>query len=337
VAWLRKWWRWLIGPGIIVLAAGAGWFIPTGDFLVMPGEAVRTSSMISVSSAPQPKTRRGELLLLTVYSGPASADEWIFGHVWPNARVVPAHTQLPPNTTYERFRRLEESMMADSQTAAKVVALRQLGYEVPERGEGAVVQSVQRGSAAESVGIKKDDLILAVNGQAVHTAGELVERLGELPPGEQVKLTMKTGESEAEQELEVRLGSRPNQPSRSFLGVTPVTFRQRFDFPVEIRIDAKGIVGPSAGLVLGLGIIQTVGGQDLTHGHRVAATGTLDIDGHVGAVGGIEDKVLTADARAEYLLVPGSDYDKARSAGRKAQIVKVDTIQQALEFLTGLA
>src|SRR5712691_8857090 len=110
----------------------------------MPGHAVPARTMISVSSAP-PKPGQGELLLLTIYSGPANVDEWVFGHFYPHARVVPARSQLPTNTSYERFRRLEESMMANSQATAKVVALRQLGYSVPERGQGAVVENVRSG------------------------------------------------------------------------------------------------------------------------------------------------------------------------------------------------
>ena len=336
VAWLRRFWQWLIGPSLVLLTALIGWFIPTGEFLVMPGSAVRTSTMISVPSAPS-KGRHGELLLLTIYSAPASVDEWAFGHVWPNARIVPARTQLPPNTTYERFRRLEESMMADSQTTAKVVALRQIGYDVPERGQGAAVETVQPGSAAEIAGIKKGDLIVGLNGQSIETGRQLVDALGQMRPGDAVQLRLKANDSDAEQDLQVTLGSRPNQPSRPLLGVTPVTYRQHFDFPLQIGIDSKGIIGPSAGLVLSLGIMQAASAADITKGHKIAATGTLDLDGRVGAVGGIDDKVISAEGRAEYLLVATADYEKARQAARTLTVVPVDSIERAIDFLRGLA
>ncbi|HLQ33078.1 MAG TPA: PDZ domain-containing protein [Chloroflexota bacterium] len=336
MSWLRRHWQWLTGPALIGLAALVCWFVPTGDFLVMPGHAVPARTMISVSSAP-PKPGQGELLLLTIYSGPANVDEWVFGHFYPHARVVPARTQLPPNTSYERFRRLEESMMANSQATAKVVALRQLGYSVPERGQGAVVENVQRGSAAEAAGLHRGDLILALNGQQLDTAGQLVDLVAGKRPGGSVRLRLKPNDSEAERELEVTLRSRPNEPDRPLLGITPVTYRQSFDFPVQIAIDSKGIIGPSAGLVLTLAIMQAAGRDDLTHGRNVAATGTIDLDGRVGAVGGVADKVISAEGRAEYLLVPKEDYHAAKASASRVKVVEADTIQQAVDFLRSLA
>lgn len=325
-----------MSPAAIALAALIGWFIPTNDFLIMPGQAVDTSGMVTVQS-PAANTSRGKLLLVTIYSAPANADEWLFGHVYPNARLLPAHTQLPPNTSYERFRHIEENMMADSQTTAKVVALRALGYDVSEHGGGVVVQNVEPRSAAQQAGVRKGDLITALDGTKIETDQQLVSLVGSFAPGTAITLNLKPNNSDAARDLKVRLGSRPNDPQKALLGISPQTYQPRFDFPVQIGIDSRGIIGPSAGLVLTLAIVQAVGGQDITHGHTVAATGTVDLQGNVGPIGDVGDKVLAAEGKAEYFLAPKSDYQAAKARARKLKVIEVDTVQQALDFLRGLA
>ena len=54
-----------------------------------------------------------------------------------------------------------------------------------------------------------------------------------------------------------------------------------------------------------LGIIDALTADDLTRGHRIAGTGTIRLDGDVGPIGGVRQKVIAArDAGAGYVLVP---------------------------------
>jgi PDZ domain-containing protein len=337
MGWLRRWWPALAPPVAIGLAALVCWFVNTNDFLVMPGEAVDTSKMVSIASAP-PKSRSGQLLLVTVYSSPANLDEWLFGKVWPHARLLPAQTQLPPNTTYERFRHLEEAMMTDSQTVAKVVAMRELGYTVVQHGEGAVVDQVQRGSGADRAGIGKGDLIVAIDGTPIQTDQQLIDLIGQLPPGRQISVTIKPNNSETQKTVEATLGARPGEPDKPLLGITPVTYHPTWDFPVKVNIDSQGIIGPSAGLVLTLSIMQGLSPTDVTHGHNVAATGTIDINGNVGPIGDAGDKVLAATGHADYFFVPKANLEEAQSqASSRIKVVEIDSIEQAKSFLDGLA
>lgn len=336
MSWLRRKWQWLIGPALIGFVGLVGWIVPTNDFLVMPGSAVNTASMVKVPSTPAAPSQ-GTLLLVTIFSAPANADEWLFGHVYPHARLLPARTQLPPNTDYERFRHIEEAMMADSQTTAKVVALRALGYDVPEHGGGVVVENVQPRSAAQQAGVQKGDLITALDGTKVETDQQLIELVGTFMPGTAVTLDLKPNNSDAQRNLKVTLGTRPNQPDKALLGISPQTYQPKFDLPVQVSIDSQGIIGPSGGLVLTLAIIQAVSGQDITHGHRVAATGTVDLQGNVGPIGDVEDKVLAAEGKADYFFAPKADYDAAKSQAENINVVQIDSVQQALDFLRGLA
>ena len=106
----------------------------------------------------------------------------------------------------------------------------------------------------------------------------------------------------------------------------------------EIQIDSRGIGGPSAGLAFALEIIAVLTSADLTGGHQVGVTGTLDSQGHVGPVGGVAEKVTaTRRSGAELLIVPRSEYGEAvADAGDALRVAGVNTLTDALAVLADL-
>jgi PDZ domain-containing protein len=76
---------------------------------------------------------------------------------------------------------------------------------------------------------------------------------------------------------------------------------------------------------------------DLTGGRVIAGTGTINLDGTVGPIGGVQQKVAGAEyAGAEYFLSPPENYDDARSVARQIKVVKVATAEEAIQFLRSL-
>lgn len=76
-----------------------------------------------------------------------------------------------------------------------------------QTGVGAVIEEVIEGTAAEEAGIRKGDVVTAVNGETVRGAQGLVELIGSREPGEEVTLKILRGGKEME--LEIELGSMP--------------------------------------------------------------------------------------------------------------------------------
>jgi PDZ domain-containing protein len=87
-----------------------------------------------------------------------------------------------------------------------------------------------------------------------------------------------------------------------------------------------------------LAIIDTLTPGEMTKGHIVAGTGTIAYDSTVGAIGGVRQKVVAAEAAgAAYILVPADNYEAALTAPRETiEIVSVATLQDAIGFLEGL-
>ena len=79
-------------------------------------------------------------------------------------------------------------------------------------------------------------------------------------------------------------------------------------------------------------------GHDVTHGHRVAATGEIELDGSVGPIGGVRQKVVDASkAGVDVLLVPaGGNARLARHYAKNLKVIAVRTFSQALQALATL-
>lgn len=105
--------------------------------------------------------------------------------------------------------------------------------------------------------------------------------------------------------------------------------------------------GPSGGLMQSLYAYTQFVQLDITQGLKIAGTGTIDVDGNVGLIGGIEQKIYTAIHNdidvffVPYLSDEASDnYIQARavlaSLDSDLILVPVQTFEQALLYLSDL-
>ena len=106
--------------------------------------------------------------------------------------------------------------------------------------------------------------------------------------------------------------------------------------PLPVLVNSGEVIGPSAGLAFALEMISTLAGADLTGGKRVAATGVLDLDGNVGAVGGIAQKAVSCRLNGiDLFLVPATDAAEARRHAGAVQVVGVRNLGEAVRYLRG--
>ena len=107
----------------------------------------------------------------------------------------------------------------------------------------------------------------------------------------------------------------------------------RFPFDVELKL-AENIGGPSAGLMFALGIYDVLTPGSLTEGKTIAGTGEIDGEGNVGAIGGIQQKLVGAESDgARLFLVPADNCAEALDGSYdpdKMRLVKVTTLDEAI-------
>lgn len=113
------------------------------------------------------------------------------------------------------------------------------------------------------------------------------------------------------------------------------------DPKVEVKFKSKES-GPSAGLITTLSIYDKLTKGDLTKGLKIAGTGTIEVDGAIGEIGGVKYKLAGAvKNKADVFLVPnGDNYEECvklkKNNKYKIKIIGVSTIEEAIEKLNNL-
>ena len=321
--------------GIALLVAGLAIRLPW--YAISPGMSRPTEPLISVEGAPTYEND-GAIDFLTVSLRQVTPIEVVASWVNSDLELRSEEEVLGKQTPGEN-RELNLRMMADSKDAAQYQALTRLGYSIPTNGTGAVIASVGQGSPAEGL-LVAGDVVVEANGTPISFNQQLVAMVGASTPGTVLTLSVEPFDASIEgarpaRTVDVRLGERPDAPGRGYLGVTTFTRDLSFDFPVKISIDSGQVGGPSAGLAFTLGILDVMTPGSLTGGRPIATTGTMSLDGTVGPIGGIHQKVIAARREGvELMLVPSSEIEEARLYDGDLRIEAVDTLDQALEVLT---
>jgi PDZ domain-containing protein len=317
---------------MISIISGALLFAPTGYLLVRPGSAENLNRFITADVGN--KEHEGSFFLVTVTQQNASPALLLYGLLNPIVDLQQRRRVIPPDMDPEEYRELMRTWMEESQNLAKVIALRRIGYDVPIESDGVQVVSIGKESPAQGL-LSPEDVIVAVDGEAVYLAEELVSRVQLRSVGEPVNLTVKREEETLN--ISIPTTTHTEEPDKAAIRVTIRTLNWQPQFPVEIDIHVGEITGPSAGLMFVLEILNQLDPRDLTAGQQIAGTGTIDINENVGSIGGVRQKVRAAEnAGAQYFFVPADNFDDAMEAARHIEVILVETLDEALGFLDGL-
>jgi PDZ domain-containing protein len=257
------------------------------------------------------------------------------GKLNPVVKIVPPEIIVPENTTPQEQARQGFEMLDESETTAIVVGMRRAGFDADLVGKGIEVVDFQPDSRAIGI-LQPGDIITALNGDSVLTPSELVDRVKAQTGKESLRLTIERQADQLEVEIPLIAPAQPGDSPRIGIVIQPAGFDLNLPFPVEIQ-SQKIVGGPSAGLMFTLTVYNLLTPRDLTGGRRIAGTGTIALDGTVGPIGGVEQKVAAAEAAgAAYFLCPAENYDDAVAVARGIQVVRIETVSQALRFLEAL-
>jgi PDZ domain-containing protein len=300
---------------------------PTGNVL---GDFNGNAPLIQVSGRQTYKTT-GHLNFVTVaYQGGPGDELDLFSalHGWLDSSdaVVPQQVLFPANTSVSQVQQQDTEEMTDSQTSATAAALSEL--KIPYQTWPGVVQ-VQKGKPAYGK-LKGGDIIVAVNGKPITTVAGASNAIDANKPGSTVHITVRRAGTEVTEAMTTV--ADPQQSNKPVIGIV---LQEQYKFPFTVRIDIGNVGGPSAGLMFALGIYDKVSGQNITGGQFIAGTGTIDPNGNVGEIGGIQQKMVAArDAGARYFFTPSGNCSDAVPADPKGlRLIKVNTMQNALDAL----
>jgi Lon-like protease len=301
---------------------------------IEPGSASSAPERIDATGAPSFAVD-GDILFVTVRVKRLSALELLMRARDRSVDLV-SERDFFGDVTPTESRQQSRDLMVRAKSNAELVALRQLGYQVFEN-DGVRVESVAAGTAADGK-LEQFSVITAVNDEPTPTPQSLIENLAARRAGDAVRLAVEAGDGSDERQVVVTLGRRPDATPGGYLGITTSQHvREASGVPVTVTIDSGDIGGNSAGLAFTLSVIDELTPGSLTGNNRVAVTGTIELDGTVGEIGGIRQKVVAARrSGAQYFLVPRTLEAEARRDAKDLVVLPVSNLTEALEALASI-
>jgi len=289
----------------------------------------------------------GRVFFVTISEPPQSLLGYWVGQEEPEI-LFRTYEEKYGSQTPSQQRTVSLQMMSSSAQVAQYYALTLAGYDarlVPHvlvAGAGCVEvldnRCVKEGELRDELQV--GDEVVNIDGAPVGTSAEIAAALVGRKPGDVVEVVI-LRQDEGEMTLQLDLVESPVDAAVGIIGILPYETAS-VDLPFEMTIDTGEIGGPSAGLAFTLTLIDELTDGDLLGGLDVAVTGTIELDGSVGAIGGLPQKASAVrQAGLDYFLVPATQSAEELAAAREiagdgVELIPVSNVDEALAALAEL-
>ncbi|WP_404348430.1 PDZ domain-containing protein [Sutcliffiella horikoshii] len=325
---------------VLLMIIGSG-FVPTGYDVLLAGNPINLDEFVQYEGGSE---LDGDLGMTYVAS--------LENAKWPLmvlTLLLEEGVEIVPSISGEQDMDLEEldyqnkQMMAQSQIKAEYIARGILGEEPKLELQGFYpVYYLPDWDNKDDV--KVTDLLIGIDGEKLDSYEHLDQLIVEKEPGD--TLTLSLVREGKEVEVDVRTYPHKDYYGNTVLGVF---FEEIYETTKDENIEWQNIEnlgGPSAGLMITLTLLDKMMEESLLKGNAVAGTGTITIDGEVGPIGGVKQKVIGAtNAGFDYFIVPLDDeWEKNESVARKTisekdldiELIPVGTVEDAVNALEKL-
>lgn len=318
--------------------------VPIPYYIEGPGAAVHLNELVTVNKKEDKK--KGSYMLTTVSIQHATPITYF-------KQYLPFHEGLTKDELFgtsgssQEYNNLQNYYMTSSINGAIQSAYKLAGEKYDFQYNGVYVMSILPGSKFDTI-LNPGDTILSIDGNRFKSSQDFIEYVQKQKAGQEVSVTF---EREGKQQQKRAKLIKMKETKKPGLGIglvddTSITT----DIPVSI--DAGSIGGPSAGFMFALQVYTQLKNADLRNGKEIAGTGTIDNNGTIGRIGGIDKKVVAADKEgAEVFFAPNdkipedvlknypeltSNYKEAVAAAKKIhtdmKIVPVTELVDAVNY-----
>lgn len=336
--------RWLALCFLAILIV-FGIFLPLPYYIEMPGSTENVGKMVSVDHVTD--SDKGSLNLTTVSVMQATGAGLIYAAATDFTDVYSKKDMMGDQSDND-YNRMNKFYMESAQNLAIYSAFKLANKPFNLQYKGVYVLDVVKNSSFKNI-LQVADTVVGVDGKTFKSSQELMLYIKSLEVGVKVSVqyTNERGEKKSSDGKTIKLAD-----GKAGIGITLVDHTEITSIPA-VKIDAGSIGGPSAGMMFTLEIYSQLTGKDLTRGRNIAGTGTIEGNGVVGRIGGIDKKVATANQNgATVFLAPDdtitpemkkydphikSNYQEALVAAKKLKtkmkIVAIKTVQDAIDYL----
>lgn len=336
-----KWWFLGIGTAILL---GVVFFLPLPYYIEMPGGAYDIRDVLQVDKKED--KAKGSYNFVAISQMHATPAALLYAWATPFTEVETAKESLG-NFTEDEYIRLNQFYMQTSQNEAIYQAFKLAGKDVSLKYFGVYVLDVSKDSTFKGV-LKLADTITGVNGKTFESSKDLIAYVAKQHLGD--KVTVQYLSNNKKKEASGKIIKLSNGKNGIGIGLVDHT---EVDTKIPVDFSTGNVGGPSAGLMFTLDILDQINSEDLRKGRMIAGTGTIEKDGSVGDIGGVDKKVVSAaNDKAEIFFVPNNPVDKnylkkhpnaknnyqeAKAAAKriktKMKIVPVQSVEDAINYL----
>ena len=185
--------------------------------------------------------------------------------------------------------------------------------------------------------LKIGDDILEIDGSKIDSLADISKILDSYEVGSKLNIKVKRNGKEM-----IKYAIVHEKDGRKLIGIALTSI---YDYEVDPKITftfSNSESGPSGGFMVTLAIYNQLIDSDISNGLKIAGTGTIDIEGNVGSIGGVKYKLKGAvDSKSDIFLVPaGENYEEAIKYKKKyhydIKIIGISTFEEAIEKLESM-
>ena len=293
-----------------------------------PGGIVNLESRIEVEDGYETE---GSLNMSYVSLVKGTLPMILLSYVIPNWDLIKSSEITIEDESVDELLEMEKLYMQSSIDNATILAYQTAEAEINITRE---VNNIIYISDEAETNLEVYDEILTADDKDITTVDELKEIVNSKTEGDTIIFTVNRNGKERECQAKIYDTSDGLKVGISFL----TTYEYETDPKISVETKASES-GSSGGLMLTLAIYNALTPDDITKGRTIVGTGTISLDGTVGAIDGVKYKILGADKNdAEIFLCPMENYEEALRVKEEfdldIKIHGVATFQEALEYLT---
>ncbi len=315
--------KFLIIWGIIIFL----FFYEFPFVIYTPGGIVNLEDRIEVENS---RDTEGSLNMSYVSLVKGTLPMILLSYCLPNWDLVKSSEITAPDESVDELLELEKLYMQSSIDNATILAYEKAGKELNITRE---VNNIVYISDDADTDLEIYDELLTADGIEVNDVAELREIVNSKNEGDSITFLVNRNGKEKECSAKIY-----NTEDGLKVGVSFLTTYE-YETNPEISVATKASEsGSSGGLMLTLAIYNAITDEDITKGRTIVGTGTISLDGTVGAIDGVKYKILGAvKSDAEIFLCPMENYEEALSVKEEfdldIEIHGVATFDEALEYL----
>ena len=295
-----------------------------------PGGAVDLNKRISVNNGYEAE---GSFNMAYVSMVRGSIPFLLLSYIIPDWDIVSSDEITIEGENMEEMLEREKLYMQESMDAAIINAYRAAGADLNITG---TISEVSFIAEEADTNLKIGDEIIRANQVEIHSLDDLKKVIEGLDEKEKVRLDVIRDDEEKE-----CFAYTYKTDDGMKIGVSLLTTYEYTTTP-EVSITSKASeAGSSGGLMMSLTIYNSLVPEDITDGKKIVGTGTIDIDGNVGEIGGVKYKLIGAVKNdADVFICPEENYEEAIEVALDKDydipIISVSTFLEAIEALEEL-